>query len=418
MKRYVNLCVTWLSFLLAGDVIATNYAYVANEGSNSVSVIDVSTNVVTSTIPVGNVPVPIAITPDGSYVYVGNEGDNTISVISVAMNEVIKTIEGLPIGDEPGGMAITPNGEYLYVAGGNTVVTVVKTSTNQIDTSITVAGSNALKAVAITPNGDYAYVADQGAYKVFVIAIATNTVTATITLPNNYLPEIIAITPDGAYAYVTLAGSANKVYVIETANNTVVANIPVGTGPVGVAITPDGTYAYVANINSNDLSVIQVSDNTVVTTIDLAGSPSPRAVAITPNGAYVYVGYVGLSEVGVIGTANNTAITTIPVGSAPGGLVITPRLLAPSSISGSQTNSNFGLMYELYNTIEWSGSPSLGVFGYYVYRNGVQIASTSNSTFSYVDHNQPEGVAITYSVAAFDESGYPGFSAIVTVYEN
>lgn len=409
MKRWI----VGLFLALMGEVIATNYAYVANEVDNSVSVIDVSTDVVTATISVGNTPVPIAITPDGKYVYVGNQADSSVSVISVATREVITTIEGMPVGDEPGGIAITPSGEYAYVAGGNNVVSVINTSNNEIYTNITVAGSSELKAVAITPNGAYAYVGDQGVYKVFVIEIATNTVSATIDFPDSYLPETIAITPDGAYAYVTLAGTGNEVAVIETANNTVVADISVGMGPVGIAITPDGSYAYVANINSNDIFVIQVSDNTVVATIPLSDFPSPRAVAITSDGAYAYVGLAEAAGVAVIETANNTVIATVSVGSLPGGIVTTPRLLAPSSISGLQTKSNFGLMYELYNTIEWSASPSLGVSGYYVYRNGMQIASTS--TFSYVDHNQPRDIAISYSVAAFDGDGYPGFSANVTV---
>jgi len=48
----------------------------------------------------------------------------------------------------------------------------------------------------------------------------------------------VAITPDGAFAYVTNVNS-NNVSVISTATNSVVATVPVGTGPVAVAITPN-----------------------------------------------------------------------------------------------------------------------------------------------------------------------------------
>jgi YVTN family beta-propeller protein len=44
--------------------------------------------------------------------------------------------------------------------------------------------------------------------------------------------------------YVTNAGS-NTVSVIDPATNTVVATVPVGSGPAGVAVTPNGTFAYV-----------------------------------------------------------------------------------------------------------------------------------------------------------------------------
>jgi YVTN family beta-propeller protein len=47
----------------------------------------------------------------------------------------------------------------------------------------------------------------------------------------------VAVTPDGTRVYVANNGS-NNVSVIGRPGNTVVANIPVGTGPVGVAIGP------------------------------------------------------------------------------------------------------------------------------------------------------------------------------------
>ena len=49
------------------------YAYVANSGADSVSVIKTSTNTVVKTV-VGRLPIPIgiAITPNGSDAYVAN----------------------------------------------------------------------------------------------------------------------------------------------------------------------------------------------------------------------------------------------------------------------------------------------------------------------------------------------------------
>ena len=52
---------------------------------------------------------------------------------------------------------------------------------------------------------------------------------------------------------------ANTVSMIDTASNTVVATVAVGSGPFGVAITPDGTRAYVANSASNSVSVIDTA---------------------------------------------------------------------------------------------------------------------------------------------------------------
>ena len=46
--------------------------YVTNAGSNNVSVVDTATNTVTATVPVGDGPGDVAVTPDGTKVYVAN----------------------------------------------------------------------------------------------------------------------------------------------------------------------------------------------------------------------------------------------------------------------------------------------------------------------------------------------------------
>ena len=73
------------------------YAYVSDTGNPGiVSVIDTATNTVGATIPVGLLPQPVAITPDGTRAYVSNLGDSTVSVIDTASNSVIATISRLP----------------------------------------------------------------------------------------------------------------------------------------------------------------------------------------------------------------------------------------------------------------------------------------------------------------------------------
>jgi YVTN family beta-propeller protein len=56
------------------------YAYVTNEGSATVAVIDTATNTVVATINVGNSPVTVVVTPDGRHAYVINAGSGTVSV--------------------------------------------------------------------------------------------------------------------------------------------------------------------------------------------------------------------------------------------------------------------------------------------------------------------------------------------------
>ncbi len=92
------------------------FAYITDEFSNTVSVIDTATNmVVGAPIAVGSLPIGVAVAPDGARVYVANSGSNTVSVISTTTNppSVVATV---PVGAEPLGVAVTPDGAHVYTA--------------------------------------------------------------------------------------------------------------------------------------------------------------------------------------------------------------------------------------------------------------------------------------------------------------
>jgi YVTN family beta-propeller protein len=95
------------------------FAYIANSGSNNVSVIDSSTNTVVATVTVGNSPHGVAVTPDNTHVYVTNDGSDTVSVIDTSTNTVVATVT---VGDEPFGVAVTPDGSFVANQGGTVSV--------------------------------------------------------------------------------------------------------------------------------------------------------------------------------------------------------------------------------------------------------------------------------------------------------
>jgi YVTN family beta-propeller protein len=167
-------------------------AYVTNTGSNSVSVIDTSTNTVKMTIGVGRSPVSEAVsanTPNGVRLYVVNSGSNSVSVIDPSTNTVVATVA---VGAVPGQVLVAPNGKKAYVANTNSAsVSVIDTGTNQVVATIGVGA----------------------------------------------LPAQMAIGSDGNRLYVTDSGS-HSVSVIDTTTNSVVATVPVGAGPFGVVLTP------------------------------------------------------------------------------------------------------------------------------------------------------------------------------------
>ena len=62
---------------------------------------------------VGSGPYGVAVSPDGTKVYVANDNSNTVSVIDTATNTVTATV---PVGSYPSGVAVSPDGTKVYVA--------------------------------------------------------------------------------------------------------------------------------------------------------------------------------------------------------------------------------------------------------------------------------------------------------------
>lgn len=69
----------------------------ANEGSDSVSVIDVRTNTVVDTVPVGVAPRGISFSAHGEQVYVTSQSD-TVTVVDEDDHDVAATV---PVGHTP-----------------------------------------------------------------------------------------------------------------------------------------------------------------------------------------------------------------------------------------------------------------------------------------------------------------------------
>ena len=90
------------------------FAYVTCRTSNEVRVFNTQTRLLVHAIQVGMTPLILDITSDGQFVYVANRGSNSVSVIRTSDNTVTSTISN--VGVEPHGVAITSDGQYVYVS--------------------------------------------------------------------------------------------------------------------------------------------------------------------------------------------------------------------------------------------------------------------------------------------------------------
>jgi YVTN family beta-propeller protein len=111
------------------------------------------------------------------------------------------------------------------------------------------------------------YVAGPDANLVHVLDTSNNTVIAEISVPGKV--SVLALTPDATRLYAAISFNADTVAVIDTATNSVVATISVSGEAFSVAITPDGKRAYVT-MEPNNLSVIDTATNTVIDTVTVS----------------------------------------------------------------------------------------------------------------------------------------------------
>ncbi len=293
-------------------------AYIINQTTNSVSVINTAINSVVTTIPVRNLPFAISVSHDGSLVYVAHFIGSYVTVISSSTNKVIDTIPVLAAGSIS--LATSPDGKLLYVgtgrppSNGNTqyIVQVIDILSKSLITNI-VVGQNPFD-ILVSPDGSRIYTANGGSNNVTVINATTNTVITTV--PVDVGPREMVLSLDGSKLFV-VNSNTNTVSVIDLVSYSVTATIPVGLAPISIALSPDGSRIFVVNNQSNDVSVINTATNSLVSSTFIPVGKTPEGVSFTPDGKEAYVVNSGSNSVSVINTATNIVSTTITGGAMP-----------------------------------------------------------------------------------------------------
>ena len=153
------------------------YLFVANGGSDDVTVIDPQTRSVVTTIAVGYGPVGAWPGAD-NVMYVDNEQEGSISAIDVATLAVVRTFE---LGFMPGMAALAPAGDELWVTDAeHGAITFWSLATGEITGAVpTGAGAH---AIAFTPDGQTAFITDQQANSLSVLDVPTRKLAATLTM--------------------------------------------------------------------------------------------------------------------------------------------------------------------------------------------------------------------------------------------
>jgi autotransporter-associated beta strand protein/YVTN family beta-propeller protein len=248
--------------------------------SNTISQYSAYTGANIGSVTVGNGSMGMAINHDGTIAYVTNLLDGTISFVNTATNTVTATVG---VGSYPSGIALSSDGTIAYVTNElDGTVSFVNTATNTVTTTVNVGSPY---GIALSPDNTKAYVTGLDGYSISVIDTATNAVT-TIDLGGNRASAGIVVSPDGSKVYVSysIGYNSDKLSVINTTTNTIVTTIDIIDGSGGIAISPDGSKVYATGWYGDSLSVVDVATNAVTSYTSSSFSTSyALSPFISPN---------------------------------------------------------------------------------------------------------------------------------------
>ena len=298
-----------LSPLYRGQLLVHGLGYspdsktlaVVSVGSNSVTLIDTATNRIKGVIYVGRSPHEAFFTPDGRELWVTVRGENYISVIDpVAMKEMHR----IELANGPGMTSFGPDGRYGFVCSSLTPeVAVVDVTSREIVKRLPQA-SPFCPNIAVTPENDEVWITlkDVGKIEVFgakppfdqKTLLETGPITNHVNFANNR---------NGKFSYVTIGG-ANVVKVFRRGGATpqLVATIPVGSLPHGIWPSGDGSRVYVALENDEMAAAIDTVSNKVIASIPIG--QTTQALVYVPGAVAEGVGTDNLVP---LGQAGNTA---------------------------------------------------------------------------------------------------------------
>jgi len=293
-------------------------AVVSNQGCNSISIVDLKPTVsigsttpnptfgtILSTAPVGTAPQGIAISQRRGLAVIANNGSNTASVIDLTKNPPVAVVPDVGTGTSPIGVAINdPTGVAIVANNGSNTVTAINfgllfPSSGTPPTTlspVSIGGIQAPTAVAIDPdrgtnNQGIAVVtavqliagsAASGALVVVEIGFATPVLSNTIPsggLPSSptaivFDPAVFTGTTNPGVFFANSSGTNSiEEFNPDTGSG---SSVNVGINPTSLAVNPQTGALLTANFASNTASFVDITSNPFKTqqTLGLPGSPT------------------------------------------------------------------------------------------------------------------------------------------------
>jgi YVTN family beta-propeller protein len=279
--------------------------YVANTGSNDLTIIDTANDQVTATVPTGKRPLLPCVAPNDSCVYLPSGPERTVTVLG----ESGQCLKKIPVGAAPHDIAVSPDSRWAYQPNSAShTLSVIDTRDYSVVGEIRVGLGPG--HIAFDPESRFAYVANTLSDDVTVIATADHEVVATIRA--GAAAHLPAVSHNGRYGYVANFASDNLT-VWDTHDYHVVAQIPVGIYPHFFGLSPDGSRLVVSNTGESSVCVIDTRTHATVARLQVGGAPAH--LAFDPDGECAFIGCESSDEIAVVDLKKLTVVELIKAGA-------------------------------------------------------------------------------------------------------
>ena len=293
---------------------AAPFAYITNQGSHDVSVIDVATASVVATVPVGRSPAGVVASSRAGKVFVSNPDSKSISVIDMRRQQVVDT---LAAGDGPVGIDASPDGRRLFAADWFRNRLLVYATDHRAGEPLTAREPITTIAVGRAPAGVAAgdrpgqvFVAERDDDSVAWVDANAARVVTRLKVGSHPFALLFDAARQRLYALNVQSDDVSVIDTREPGRLVLIATVKVGKAPYGAALTADGRSLYVTNQHDDTVSVVDTATLAVRQT--LTGFGYPEGVAAHADRVYV-VNWMD-DNVSVLDAASGRLLATIATG--------------------------------------------------------------------------------------------------------
>ena len=309
--------------------------WATNSTTGMVTAFDAMTGDVLATIPVGLAPAGLTAPVGAGKIYVADEGSDTVSVISKATFEVIATISlPAPLGRRPNQVAASPDGSLVYVGElGANVIDVIDTATDQVVARFGAGWpGTTIRGVVPDQSGEVVYAVSAGASASVSTLVAVDVRTGAWLwhLPINGEANGFVLGPDGRSAVIARR-DAGTLALIDLERRVVTREFDLGPGNEAgdLQVNADGRLLVVAHRQPERVGIVDPFQGADLRTIAVAGITSAPTTLSAAQRSYVCVsdGAGGPAAVLAIDASARTVVGRFrfPGGGSPHSAIFDPR---------------------------------------------------------------------------------------------